>query len=553
LYLNKVTIGLKRYIMLNAYGVGMLKKLLVFPLFVILIIAIFPHTANADSIAATISLAPSMDPVGIAFDPSNGYLYVTDGGSTNVSVIDGSTNMVIKTITVQLDPIADVYVPSNGDIYVANFHSDSISVIDASTNTLSTTITSINSPRGLAFDPANGFLYVTNAAANTVTVIDTTTNTVTGSPIAVGNDPHGILFDPANNELYVVNNLSNDVTVIDATTNTVVGSPIPVGTAPLDAERDPVNGHIFVTNTGSNDLTVIDSSTNIVLVPSVPLGGSPRGLIFDPSNGALYVASLAKIIEVNPAINVVIGNIPLGPFESTAQFAFDSANGDIYVTNQSDDFVFVISPSPVPTCIAQSSITSNFNGNSIAGGNYIWFNSVLKLKSPVPSSGTTIFITGQTITSSSFTLKVPDAKVIFSPSATKATTSFDTSTNTWITTVPASFGDNVFMSGLAYQVPSGGLPGGINPVTWSGTFSSSQSLSVQWQWGAAVYTNFSSAYNSLGVKPVHSTSLDMYPNGDQAGTPENFKSFVTGGARGGGGSNWTGSYSSTASVSPSCK
>jgi len=210
----------------------------------------------------------------------------------------------------------------------------------------------------------------------------------------------------------------------------------------------------------------------------------------------------------------------------------------------------------VPNCDAQTSIASNFNGNSIAGGNYIWFNSVLKMSSPVPSSGMTIFFADQHITSSQFTIFVPKAEIIFSPSATTATTKFDTTQNAWITTVPVNFKDNIFLSGRAYLVPAGGLPGGINPVTWSGTISGTGSFSAHWQWSAAVYTNFPapfpSGYNSLGVKPVHSTSLDSYNNGDQAGTPENEKNFVTGGARGGGGSNWTGSYSATGTASAVC-
>src|SRR5437899_1121865 len=39
------------------------------------------------------------------------------------------------------------------------------------------------------------------------------------------------------------------------------------------------------------------------------------------------------------------------------------------------------------SCTGKSSIASNFNGTPIAGGDYIWFNSVMKLKSPdiVPS------------------------------------------------------------------------------------------------------------------------------------------------------------------------
>ena len=214
--------------------------------------------------------------------------------------------------------------------------------------------------------------------------------------------------------------------------------------------------------------------------------------------------------------------------------------------------------STAPASSAKSSISSDFNGNPIPSGDYVWFNSVVKLKSPAPvTSPLTIHFTHQNITLSlpnggTITLSVPDSEVIYSPSATSATTVFDTTSNTWITTVPASFSDNVFLAGLAYQVNiPGGLPGGINPVTWSGVFSSSAPFSVAWQWAAAVYTTFSNNYNTLGVKPTHSTTLDAYHNGDQAGTPENFTAFVTGGARGGGGSNCTGSYSSTATATAS--
>ena len=88
------------------------------------------------------------------------------------------------------------------------------------------------------------------------------------------------------------------------------------------------------------------------------------------------------------------------------------------------------------------------------------------------------------------------------------------------------------------------IPGGLKPVTWSGTISwDTPGVSIKWKWAAAVYTSFSSDYNSLGVKPVDDKNASIYHNGDKAGTPENFKSFVIGGARGGGGHNYTGGYS----------
>src|SRR5438876_11122063 len=59
-----------------------------------------------------------------------------------------------------------------------------------------------------------------------------------------------------------------------------------------------------------------------------------------------------------------------------------------------------------------------------------------------------------------------------------------------------------------------------------------------------VPTNF-----PLAVKPVDDTKASQYKNSDHAGTPENLKTFVTGGARGGGGSNFTGSLSAISGVS----
>ena len=208
----------------------------------------------------------------------------------------------------------------------------------------------------------------------------------------------------------------------------------------------------------------------------------------------------------------------------------------------------------LPLCVpAPTSITSNFNGTPIQKDSFIWFNSVLKVQG-LGSNPVTIRFDSQTIQFSAagnpFVLNVPSASITFSPTATLATTTFNTVTNEWETVLPSSgLAGNDFLSGLAFQVPFN-FPGGINPVTWSGTFSSdTPGVSINWAWTAAVYTTFSTNYNSLGVKPVDDNMASVYHNSDHAGTPENFKAFVTGGARGGGGSDFTGSLSGTTGVS----
>jgi hypothetical protein len=172
---------------------------------------------------------------------------------------------------------------------------------------------------------------------------------------------------------------------------------------------------------------------------------------------------------------------------------------------------------------------------------------VLKANHLPPTTAVTITFTNQTVTSPSFgPLSVPDASVTFDPAAVSATTNF--SGGMWVTTVPSSLGGNIFLSGLSFPVPVN-LPGGIKNVTWNGTITvSTPGVSVNWQWAAANYPTFSTAYNALGVKPVDDNKASQYKNSDHAGTPESFKQFVVGGGTGGGGSNYTGSYSSTASV-----
>jgi uncharacterized repeat protein (TIGR01451 family) len=226
-----------------------------------------------------------------------------------------------------------------------------------------------------------------------------------------------------------------------------------------------------------------------------------------------------------------------------------------------------------------------FNGTAIQfgsapGGSYVWYSSHVAAQN-MPTSGTVTFhVTNQHISLPSYTdpvthatvaaqqLAVPNAEIIYTDTVTTATTTF--TSGQWVTTVPLSYNGNVFFSGLAFPVPAHGLPGGIQPVTWAGSFTVDQTLtkvpSLQWQWGAAAYTTFDSTpgtpgfqdadYNALMVKPVDSNTLSAYQNSDHSGTPEGkigttpIKNYVIGGGSGGGGSNWTGSNSGTIKVTP---
>jgi hypothetical protein len=209
--------------------------------------------------------------------------------------------------------------------------------------------------------------------------------------------------------------------------------------------------------------------------------------------------------------------------------------------------LFAVAAFAAPASAALSTINSNFNGTPIPSPRFIWFNSHLSsINAGGATTPFTIYAKNQVVTfddgGTTYNITIPDAQVTVNPSG-GASTNFDTPSNTWQTAVQNSSNDP-FLSGLGWQVPGTGLPGGINPVSWTADFfASTGGISMQWQWSAAVYTTFTTDLNAVGVSPI-----DGAGGYSQSGTPGNFTDFVTGGARGGGGSNFTGSNSGTASV-----
>jgi YVTN family beta-propeller protein len=131
------------------------------------------ETAWADSVINNIHLGD--DPITVAFDPANGYTYVTNADLGTVSVIDGSTNTVIKNIRVGWSPLGVAFNPANGYIYVA---AGTVSVIDGSTNTVIKDIPVGLQPSTVVFDSGSGYIYVANQYSHTVSIIDSSTNTV---------------------------------------------------------------------------------------------------------------------------------------------------------------------------------------------------------------------------------------------------------------------------------------------------------------------------------------------------------------------------------------
>jgi hypothetical protein len=201
-----------------------------------------------------------------------------------------------------------------------------------------------------------------------------------------------------------------------------------------------------------------------------------------------------------------------------------------------------------------SSLTYNFNNTPIPAGDTVWFSSVVKV-SGLGSAPANLYVANASISFTAngvnYNLSVPNSVIGFSPAVTTPTTTYSAASGYWATTVPTGVYGGVFAAGLAFAVPTGGLPGGITNVTWQATYTTdTPGLSVSWTWAAAAYSQFGTDYSSLGVKSVDGSQGGAYQNADLSGTPEAYRAYVVAGAGGNGGTNYTGGYSSMTTVQP---
>jgi len=203
------------------------------------------------------------------------------------------SNTVIANISVGLWPVAVAYDPSNGYVYVANYRSNTVSVINGATNKVIASIAVGSGPNGAAYDSSNGYLYVTNYNSNSVSVINGATNMVIAS-IAVGSDPVGVAYDSSNGYVYVANSNSSTVSIISTSpqvtkiyTVTFTESGLPSGTS----------WSVTLNN-------VTETSTNSTITFHEPYGtysysiSLPSGYKTSSSTGSIQTSQPSLIIPI---------------------------------------------------------------------------------------------------------------------------------------------------------------------------------------------------------------------------------------------------------------
>src|SRR6266513_4038767 len=116
------------------------------------------------------------------------FVYITNGKSDTVSVIDARTLQVVRTIGVGRNPTGIIASPTRREIYAVNTESNNISFIDADRNVVIATVGVHRAPYFMSVSTDGTRGYVANSGSANVSVLDLQNRKVLAN-IGVGGKP----------------------------------------------------------------------------------------------------------------------------------------------------------------------------------------------------------------------------------------------------------------------------------------------------------------------------------------------------------------------------
>jgi YVTN family beta-propeller protein len=198
----------------------------------------------------------SSAPIYLAVNNKGTLVFSVNSGTNNVSIIDTSTDTSVD-VAVGTSPNFAYFDAVNNKLWVTNAGSSSVSVINVDVNSATyRSVTNIplavagcGSPLGSSASVLNPQLitvladgsraYVADYGCSSVSVINTLSNAITKT-ILVGTAPVSIISSPDNTKVYTANSGSGNVSIIQTVNDTVVSTlAVPAGSSPIYAAISP--------------------------------------------------------------------------------------------------------------------------------------------------------------------------------------------------------------------------------------------------------------------------------------------------------------------------
>jgi YVTN family beta-propeller protein len=244
-----------------------------------------------DSILARITVGSA--PRAVCCNPSSNRLYCASQFADQIAVIDCSTYAVLKAHPVPEWPVDMVYAAEVNRAYCVeqgprNKPGFTVTVIDGSTDSVVRTIYVGDYARSICYNRTDAKVYTANGFDGSVSVVDANTDSVVAT-VAVGGTPFAVFWNPVSDRVYCADEGSGALAVIDGVTNQQVGT-IPLTSAAWSMCLDSIAGKVYCSNYLDNMVTVIDARADTI-IKTIATGAGPESMCYSPVNGRVYVGN----------------------------------------------------------------------------------------------------------------------------------------------------------------------------------------------------------------------------------------------------------------------
>jgi YVTN family beta-propeller protein len=277
-------------------------------------------------------------PVHLATSPDGAYVFVCNEGSDTVSVVDTSSQTVIKTIPVGRYPWWIACNPAGSLAYVCNYLGGTISVIDIPNLRVLRTHDHVGS-KAVVSSPDGARIYVCNHGGE-VSIINTADMAIIKT-LSVGLSIDLPTISPDGTLLFVTSGYANRIIIID-TVNLLVLKTLDEITSPSGIACSPDGNLAFACGRSDNGVGVIDM-TNLDVIGTFNAGPYPEAITISPDGSSIYItnASRAHVSIIDYASRTITMTIAVG--QGPMKIAGSPDGSHVYVANRESDTVSVIS------------------------------------------------------------------------------------------------------------------------------------------------------------------------------------------------------------------
>jgi DNA-binding beta-propeller fold protein YncE len=231
----------------------------------------------------------------LGVDTRGSRLFVVAEEARQVLVVDLRAGTLVHTIEVD-HPHAVLYREDLNRIYITDEGKGVLSIYDGKTYDLVKTVPLKVDADSIGYDAATHYLYIDNGGDNAhekftmLSVVDTTSGQKLADIKIDGDTLEAMALEKSGDKLYLNNPAKNEIEVIERRTHTLVTSwPVKLGKENSTMALDESAHRLFAGCRGGQ-VVVLDTETGKEL-QVLPIGKGVDDLMFDPATKRIYATS----------------------------------------------------------------------------------------------------------------------------------------------------------------------------------------------------------------------------------------------------------------------